>query len=120
VAYTTKCFTQNIFHIVVDEGASTCVMFLECWNAIGQSGLSLLPMLLTTFDDQSFIPNGIIPSFPLQLGGKIVCVKVELVDAPLDYNLLLGRIWNYAMHAVVAMDFQLLCFLHEGHIVTID
>jgi hypothetical protein len=49
-----------------------------------------------------------------------VCVKVEVVDAPLDYNLLLGRIWNYAMHAVVAIVFQLLLFPHEGWIVTID
>jgi hypothetical protein len=37
-----------------------------------------------------------------------VCVEVELVDAPLDYNLFLGRSWTYAMHAVVAMVFRVL------------
>jgi hypothetical protein len=56
----------------------------------------------------------------MQLGGKTMCVEVEVVDAPLDYNLLLGRSWTYAMHAVVATVFWVLCFPHEGQIVTID
>jgi hypothetical protein len=34
VAYTTKTFTWNIFRMVVDEGASTCVMSLACWKAL--------------------------------------------------------------------------------------
>jgi hypothetical protein len=49
-----------------------------------------------------------------------MCVEVEVLDVPLDYNLLLGRIWTYAMHAVVATIFQVLLFPHEGQIVTID
>jgi hypothetical protein len=120
VAYTMKYFTRNIFRTVVDKGALNCVMSLACWKAIGQPGLSLSPTLLMEFDGRSFRPHGIIPSFPVQLGGKTMCVKVEVVDAPLDYNLLLGRIWTYAMHAVVATVFWVLCFPHEGQIVTID
>jgi hypothetical protein len=49
-----------------------------------------------------------------------VCVEVEVVDAPIDYNLLLGCSWNYAMQAVVAIVFRVLLFPHEGRIVTID
>jgi hypothetical protein len=49
-----------------------------------------------------------------------VCVEVEVVDAPLDYNLLLGRSWTYAMQDVVATVFRVLLFPHEGQIVTID
>jgi hypothetical protein len=120
VAYPTKIFTQNIFRTVVDEGASTCVMSLACWKAVGQPVLSLSPTLLTTFNHRSFRPHGILPSFPVQLGGKTVCVEVEVVDAPLDYNLLLGRSWTYAMQAVVATVFWVLLFQHEGRIVTID
>jgi hypothetical protein len=48
-----------------------------------------------------------------------VCVEVEVVDAPIDYNLLLGRSWTYAMQAVVAIVFRVLLFPHEGRIVTI-
>jgi hypothetical protein len=120
VAHPTKTFTRNIFRTVVDEGASTCVMSLACWKAIGQPELSPSPTLLTAFDGRSFRPHGIIPSFPVQLGGKTVCVEVEVVDAPIDYNLLLGRSWTYAMQAVVATVFRVLLFPHEGRIVTID
>jgi hypothetical protein len=49
-----------------------------------------------------------------------MCVEVEVVDASLDYNLLLGRSWTYAMQAVVATVFWVLLFPHEGRIVTID
>jgi hypothetical protein len=35
VPYPMKYFTQNIFRTVVNEGASTCVMSLACWKAIG-------------------------------------------------------------------------------------
>jgi hypothetical protein len=41
----------------------------------------------------------------VQLGGKTVCIEVEVVDAPLDYNLLLVWSWTYAMQAVVATVF---------------
>jgi hypothetical protein len=74
VAYTMKTFTQNIFRTVVDEGASTCLMSLACWKAIGQPILSLPTTLLTAFNDRLFRPHGIIPSFPVQLGGKTVCI----------------------------------------------
>jgi hypothetical protein len=95
-------------------------MSLACWKVIGQPILSPSPTLLTAFDGRSFRPHGIIPSFPMQLGGKTMCVEVEVVDAPLDYNLLLGRSWNYAMQVVVAIVFRVLLFPHEGRIVTID
>ena len=44
----------------------------------------------------------------------------EVVDAPLDYNLLLGRNWFYSMIVVVFSVFHMLQFPHEGKIVTID
>jgi hypothetical protein len=56
----------------------------------------------------------------MQLGGKTMCVEVELVNAPLDYNLLLGRSWTYSMKDVVATVFWVLLFPNEGLIVTID
>jgi hypothetical protein len=49
-----------------------------------------------------------------------MCFEVEVVDAALDYNLLLRQSWTYAMQAVVATIFRVLLFPHEGRIVTID
>jgi hypothetical protein len=76
--------------------------------------------MLTDFDGHSFRPHGIFPAFLVQLAGKMVEVEVEVVDAPLDYNLLLGCNWTYAMIVVVPSVFCTLCFPHEGKIMTID
>ena len=43
-----------------------------------------------------------------------------MVDAPLDYNVLLGRDWMYSMQAVTSSLFYVVCFPHSGKIVTID
>jgi hypothetical protein len=54
------------------------------------------------------------------LGGKTVTVDVEVVDAPLDYNLLLGRSWFYAMTVIALLVFRCVQFPHQGKIVTVD
>jgi hypothetical protein len=120
VVYATKSLTWNIFHTVVDEGVSTCVMSLACWKVIYQPKFSKSLTLLTTFDGHYFRLHGIIPSFPMQLEGKIVCVEVEVVNAPLDYNILLRQSWTYSMKKVVSTIFHLLCFPREGWILTVD
>ena len=50
----------------------------------------------------------------------MVEVEVEVVDVPLDYNLLLGCNWTYAMNIIILSVFRTLCFPHDGKIVTID
>ena len=47
-------------------------------------------------------------------------VEVEVIDAPLDYNLLLGRNWTYAMSAIALAVFRVVVFPHEGKLVTVD
>ena len=43
-----------------------------------------------------------------------------MVDASLDYNILLGRNWMYNMQAVASSLFRVVCFPLNGKIVTID
>ena len=43
-----------------------------------------------------------------------------MIDAPLDYNLLLGRSWTYAMSAIASAVFRVVVFPHEGKLVTVD
>jgi hypothetical protein len=43
-----------------------------------------------------------------------------VVYEPLDYNLLLGCSWFYAMIFVNSLVFRILQFPHDGKIVTID
>jgi hypothetical protein len=110
----------TIKRVVINEGVATYMMSLTYWKAIGSPTLSKSLTMLTAFDGHSFRPHHILPTFPVQLGGKTVEVEVEVVDAPLDYNLLLGHNWTYAMVIVVSSIFHTLYFPHQGEIVTID
>jgi hypothetical protein len=76
--------------------------------------------MLRSFDGRGFHPHGLLQSLVVQLGSKTVIVDVEVVDAPLDYNLLLGRSCFYAMTVVTSSMFRCVQFPHQGKIVTID
>jgi hypothetical protein len=110
----------TIKHVVVDEGAATCVMSLIYWKALGSSILPKSSNMLTSFDCHSFRPHGILHAFLVQLGGKMVEVEVKVFYAPLDYNLLLGHNWTYSMVIFVSSIFRTLFFPHEGKIMTIN
>jgi hypothetical protein len=47
--------------------------------------------MLKAFNGSGFKPYSVLPSLLITLEGKTVQVVVEVFDAPLDYNLLLGR-----------------------------
>jgi hypothetical protein len=113
-------FDKNIFRTVIDEGASTCVMSFSCWKAIGSPPLNESQNTLKAFNGSGFKPYGVLPSFPVTLEGKTVQVEVEVFDAPLDYNLLLGRSWINSMRAVVSTLFHVVHFPHQGKVVTVD
>jgi hypothetical protein len=111
---------KNICRTVIDEGASTCVMSLSCWKAIGSSSLHESQNTLKAFNGSVFKPYDVLPSFPITLEGKTVQVEVEVFDTPLDYNLLLGHSWIDSMRAVVSTFFRVVRFPHQGKFVTVD
>ena len=80
----------NIRRTIVDEGALTCVMSLSCWKGLGSLEIVPSQSMLKDFDGHVFKPHGIVPLFPVMLSGKTMTVEVEVVDMPIDYNLLLG------------------------------
>ena len=101
----TKVVGKKVFRTVLDEGASTSVLSLSCWKALGSPKIVTSPTTLKAFDGQGFHPHGLISALVVGLGGKIISIQVEVVDAPLDYNLLLGRNWFYAMTALTLTVF---------------
>ena len=86
-----ECLNMTVKRTVIDEGTAASVMSLSCWKGLGSPKLSKSATMLTAFDGRSFRPHGILPSLKVCLGGKTIVIEVEMVDAPLDYNLLLGR-----------------------------
>ena len=95
-----KCLNMTVKCIVIDEGAAASVMSLACWKGLGSPELSNSTTMLTAFYGRSLQPHDILPSLKVHLGGKTVMIEVEVVDAPIDYNLLLGQNWMYSMQAI--------------------
>ena len=117
---TIGCLSKNIFRTVLDKGAATCIMSLSCWQALGSPTLVSSPTMLKAFDEHVFKPHGIVTTLPIEIGGKTVSIDVEVIDVALDYNLLLGRTWFYAMKVVASTVLRLLRFPHQVKIVTIN
>jgi hypothetical protein len=111
---------KNICRTIIDEGASTCVMFVSCWKAIDSPPLTESHNTLKAFNGSGFKPYGVLPSLSITLEGKSVNVEVEVFDAPLNYNLLLGRSWIDVMHAIVSTLFHVLHFPHQGKVITVN
>ena len=65
------------------------------------------------------MPLGILLQFPITLEGKTICIDVMVVQGPLDFNLLLGHDYVYAMKAVLYTLFRVIYFRHDGNIVTV-
>jgi hypothetical protein len=53
----------TIKHIIVDEGAATCVMSMVYWKSLGSPTLSQSLTILNSFDIHSFRTHGILPRF---------------------------------------------------------
>jgi hypothetical protein len=111
---------KNICRTVIDEGASTCIMSVACWKSIGSPPLTKSHNTLKAFNSSGFKPYGVLPSLPIMLEGKSVNVEVEVFDALLDYNLLLGHSWIDSMRAVVSILFHVVRFPQQGKFVMVD
>lgn len=103
---------KTIHKTIIDEGASTCIMFVTCWKAIGSPTLNQSPNTLEAFNGCDSQPFSVLPNLAITLEGKTVHVKVEVVDTNLNYNLLLGQSSIHAMHVVTSSLFRVIRFPH--------
>ena len=95
-------------------------MLASCWLALGSPNLPPLSNSLKAFDGHTFVPKGYLAIFPITLAGKTVTVDVEVVDRKLDYNLLLGHSWTYAMTAIISTVFCIIQFPLDGKVIIVD
>jgi hypothetical protein len=65
-------------------------------------------------------PEGIFQNVPVELGGKSIIIDIEVINAPLNYNILFERSYMYAMKAMASSVFQTMIFPHNEKIITID
>lgn len=104
----------------MEKGASTCIILMSCWKAIGSPQLSQSSTTLKAFDGRTYKLCGILNSLQVELGGKTISIEVKFIDEPLYYNLLLGHMWVYAMVVVVSTYFQMIDFPHKCGIIAIN
>jgi len=79
-----------IHRTVIHEGASTRIMSILCWKSIGPPPLNQYPNTLEAFDGRGSRPYGILMNLSVTLEGETIELEVEVVDANLNYNLILG------------------------------
>jgi hypothetical protein len=112
--------SENIYRCIVDEGASTSILSSSSWKDLGSPNLVSASHGILDFDRSRSEYLGILPQFPISLGGKTVLVDVIVVQGPLYFNMLLGCDYLYAMNDVVSMLFWVMHFHQNGSIITID
>jgi hypothetical protein len=106
--------------MLIDEGASISILSSVAWHALGCPQLALVTQNLLAFNRRTSQPLGTLTQFLVTLGGKTIFIDVMVVRDPLDFALLLGWDYVYAMKAIVSTLFCVISFPHDGRIVTIN
>jgi hypothetical protein len=73
-----------------------------------------------TYDERSSSLEAVFQNVPIELGGKTILINIKVIDAPLDYNIMFGCRYMYAMKAVASSVFRTMMFPHNEKIITID
>jgi hypothetical protein len=95
-----------IFHrCIIDKGASTCIMSKNVWKKLGSPELIPSAITLRDYDGRPSSLEGLFQNVLVELGGKTILIDIEVINALIDYNILFGHIYMYAMKVMA-----LLCF----------
>jgi hypothetical protein len=99
---------------LIDEGASVSILSSFSCQDLDCPPLAPITHNMLAFNRRTSQPLGTLPQFPVTLGGKIVFIDIMVVQDPLDFSLLLGRDYVYAMKAIVSTLFRVISFPHDG------
>ena len=75
---------------------------------------------LWAYDGHPTKSQGILLHVPITLARKIVLIEIEVVNAQLDYNLVMGRSYMYSMRFIASTVFRLMMFPHDRKIVMVN
>jgi hypothetical protein len=115
-----KIWNIIVHRCIIDEGTSTCIMSKSVWNKLGSPELIPSSITLRSYDRRSSSPEGLFQNVPIELGGKTILIDIEVIDVPLDYNILFSHSYMYAMKAVSSSVFRTMMFPQNRKIITID
>ena len=87
---------------------------------MGSPSLVSTASQLLDFDRRTSRDLRILTQTFVTLGGNTILVDFMVIEDPLDFNMLLGHDYVYAMQAVVSTFFHVMYFNHNKDIVTIN
>jgi hypothetical protein len=117
---TVQVCGRDVTKTLIDEGSSVSILSSIAWKTLGCPSLVPVTQNLLAFNRRTSQPLGYLPQFLITLGGKTVFIDVMVVRDSLDFSLLLGRDYVYAMKAIVSTLFRVISFPHDGRVVTVD
>jgi hypothetical protein len=89
------------------------------WKKLGSPEFIPSAITLRTYDGRPSSPEGLFQNVPVELADKTILIEIEVIDSPLDYNILFKCSYMYAMKAVASSMIFTMMFTHNGRIVTI-
>jgi hypothetical protein len=95
-------------------------MSKSVWKKLGSPELIPSAITLRAYYGRPSSPEGLFQNVPVELWGKTILIDIEVIDAPLDYNILFVHSYMYTMKAVASSIFRMMMFSHNGKIITID
>jgi hypothetical protein len=90
------------------------------WKKLDSPELVPSAITLRAYGGRPSSLEGFFQNFPVELWGKTILIGIEVIDAPLDYNILFGCSYMYAMKEVSSSMFRTMMFPHNGKIITIN
>jgi len=116
---TVHAYNKAVPGAILDECASISIMPSTTWKALGSPQLVPVMQNLLAFDEEACQLVWILPNFPVTLGGKTIYIDVMVVQG-VNFSLLLGHDYVYAMGALISSLFHVARFSNDGRMVTID
>ena len=92
VAFQILVSVHNIttHRCVIYDDASTCIMSKNVWQKLWSPEIKPSVITLRAYDGRPSTPVDIYQNVLIYLARKTVLIEIEVLDAHLDYNILLG------------------------------
>ena len=95
-------------------------MSKNVWQKLGAPELKPSVITFRAYDGPPSTPVGIFQNVLVCLASKTVHIEIEVLDAHLDYNTLLGQSYMHTMSSIASSVFHIMMFPHEDRIITVE
>jgi len=96
------------------------MMSIAIWKQLRSPELSPSTISLHTWDGHSSHSLVMYHNCLVTLVSKTIHVNIKVIDALIDYNILLGHSYTYAMLVITYVVLCKMCFPHERKVINID